>query len=215
MKKCDVYCYGMIIKSNSFLLQNGFLKPDEYSEISAKYEFPGGETGTCATVLSSLGVSVRLDGTHIGYDSEKLVRDFYAPKTVNIDSLKFDKDFSGLEDYVIISGDTRSPMGTSGKFFSEAFSKGPRRWSVPNENDIIGCGAAAIDPFFGEESQLAAELCVKHGVPYVTIDCKYDSYFIKMRRFQSFRERAYRIIIPKKQGKSCFRCSRRTAAVLP
>lgn len=35
---------------------------------------------------------------------------------------------------------------------------------------------AAIDPFFQEETQRAAELCVKHEKPYVTIDCHHDSY---------------------------------------
>lgn len=34
---------------------------------------------------------------------------------------------------------------------------------------------AAIDPFFREESLLAAELCQRHSVPYVTIDCPHDS----------------------------------------
>ncbi len=35
---------------------------------------------------------------------------------------------------------------------------------------------AAIDPFFLDETQTAAELCVKHNKPYVTIDCCHDSY---------------------------------------
>ena len=35
---------------------------------------------------------------------------------------------------------------------------------------------AAIDPFFLEETQKAAELCVKHGKPFVTIDCRHDSF---------------------------------------
>lgn len=176
---CDVYCYGMILKSNSFLMENGFLKPDAYSEIRAKYEFPGGETGTCATVLSSLGVSVRLAGTHIGYQAEKLVREFYKDKKVNMDSLYFDKEYEGLEDYIIIAGDTRSPMGTFGQFFGEAFSGGVRHFSKPAKEDIRNCKVAAIDPFFGEESDLAAAYCVEHKKPYVTVDCPYDSYIHK------------------------------------
>jgi len=35
---------------------------------------------------------------------------------------------------------------------------------------------AAIDPFFIEATQAVAELCVKHKKPYVTIDCRHDSY---------------------------------------
>lgn len=38
------------------------------------------------------------------------------------------------------------------------------------------CRAAAIDPFFRSESILAAELCVRHHVPYVTIDSPHNSY---------------------------------------
>ena len=39
----------------------------------------------------------------------------------------------------------------------------------------MGCKAAAVDPYFREESLLAAELCSRHGVPFVTIDCPHDS----------------------------------------
>ncbi|MDE5577180.1 MAG: carbohydrate kinase family protein [Oscillospiraceae bacterium] len=176
MENYDVYCYGMIAGSHSFMIEGGFLTPDEYSELSASYSFPGGETGTCATVLAALGIKVKMDGTHIGYKTAPLVREFYSGKTVDISSLTFDGNFEGLEDYVIISGDTRTPMGMFGKFFSEAYSSGTRHWNKPKEEDIIRCKAAAVDSFFWDDSDLAAEYCVKHGKPYVTIDCKYDSY---------------------------------------
>lgn len=61
--KLDVYLYGQVLGTHSFLLRDGFLRPDEYSEIREQYFLPGGETGTAATVLDSLGVSVRMDGT--------------------------------------------------------------------------------------------------------------------------------------------------------
>ena len=176
MENYDVYCYGMIAGSHSFMLEGGFPTPDEYSELSASYSFPGGETGTCATVLAALGAAVKIDGTHIGSKVAPLLREFYSGKTVDISSLTFDSDFDGLEDYVIISGDTRTPMGTFGKFFSEAYGSGIRHWNKPKEEDIANCKAAAVDAFFWDDSDLAAEYCVKHGKPYVTIDCKYDSY---------------------------------------
>lgn len=174
----NIYLYGMIIGSNSFLLKE-FLKPDEYSEIEEKFRFPGGETGTCATVLSSLGTQVTLDGNHIGRNTAQLVKEFYKDKTVDIDLLYFDESFEGLEDYVIISGDVRTPMGTFGHYFSSAYNGGQRHWNKPNEAAIEKCDAAAIDPFYWDDSDLAAEYCVKHGKPYVTIDCKYDSYLHK------------------------------------
>ena len=62
----DIYLFGQILGTHSFLLRGGFLQPDAYSEIDAQYFLPGGETGTAATVLSSLGTSVRMAGTHIG-----------------------------------------------------------------------------------------------------------------------------------------------------
>lgn len=176
MKK--IYLYGMIIGSNSFLLKE-FLRPDEYSEIEEKHRFAGGETGTCATVLASLGADVTLDGNHIGRTISQLIRDFYKDKTVDLGLLNFDESFEGLEDYVIISGDDRTPMGTFGKFFASAYSGSEKRWNTPNEAAIKKCDAAAIDPFFGEDSELAAKYCEKYNKPYVTIDCKYDSMLHK------------------------------------
>ena len=88
----SIYLYGMIIASNSFRLKE-FLKPDEYSEIEESFRFPGGETGTCATVLSSLGANVVLDGTYIGRNSAELIKSFYKNKSVNMDLLRFDDSF--------------------------------------------------------------------------------------------------------------------------
>jgi sugar/nucleoside kinase (ribokinase family) len=171
----NIYLYGMIIVSNSFRLSE-FVKPDEYSEIQESYSFPGGETATCATVLSSLGVHVILDGNHIGTKVAPIVNNFYKDKSVNLDSLYLDESYEGLEDYVLIAGDARTPMGTFRQFFAAARNGGLRRWNTPKEEDILNCDVAAIDPFFWDESNVAAEYCVKHGIPYVTIDCKYDSY---------------------------------------
>ncbi len=75
-------------------------------------------------------------------------------------------------DYVVISGNTRSPMG----FFQKLFSSGKRWWNIPKKEDIAGCKAAAIDPFFGEESLTAAKYCIELGIPYVTIDSRHDSF---------------------------------------
>lgn len=168
----------MILASNSFRLKE-FPTPDDYSEIEEYFRFPGGETGTCATVLASLGADVTIDGNHMGRSVMPLLKDFYRDRTVNIDSLYYDEEYEGLEDYILITGDVRTPFGTFGHFFSSANNGGAKRWNKPKESDIIACDTAAIDPFFGEESELAAEYCVRHGKPYVTIDCKYDSFIHK------------------------------------
>ena len=173
--RSEVYLFGQILGTHSFLLKDGFLQPDEYSEIGAQYFLPGGETGTAATVLDSLGVSVKMDGTWLGTEVAPMLKEFYANKKVDLSSVNYWNDDPGVMDYVVIAGLVRSPMGR----FQTLFAEGKRWWSIPKEEDIAGSKAAAIDPFFGEETKLAAELCVKHSVPYVTIDSRHDSYLHK------------------------------------
>ena len=169
--KADAYLFGQILGTHSFLLRDGFLQPDQYSEIAAQYFLPGGETGTACTVLSSLGVNVRMAGTHIGTKVAPMLKDFYQDKTVDLSPLTYTED-DGVMDYVVIAGLVRSPMGR----FATLFSDGTRWWNVPREEDIAGCKAVAIDPFFREESDKCAEICLKLGVPYVTIDSPHDSF---------------------------------------
>ena len=172
----EIYMHGQILGTHSFLLKGEFLQPDEYSEIKAKYFLPGGETGTAATVLSSLGATVKIDGTHIGTEVAPLLREFYKNKTVDLSSLYFDSDYEGLMDYVVIAGLVRSPMGVFQSLYEEGAKK---RWNMPKEEDIKNCKVAAIDPYFMEETQAAAELCIKHNKPFVTIDCHHDSFLHK------------------------------------
>ena len=167
----DIYLFGQVLGTHSFLLKGGFLQPDEYAEIGAQYFLPGGETGTAATVLDSLGVSVRIDGTWIGTEVAPMLQAFYRDRKVDLSPLYIWKDDPGVMDYVVIAGLVRSPMGR----FQTLFSTGKRWWSVPREKDIVGCKAAAIDPFFGNESLQAMEICRQHGIPYVTIDSPHDS----------------------------------------
>ena len=171
----EAYLFGQVLGTHSFLLKDGFLQPDEYSEIKEQYFLPGGETGTAATVLSALGVSVKMDGTWIGTEVAAMLKSFYAEKSVDLSSLNFVTDDPGVMDYVVIAGLVRSPMGR----FQTLFSSGKRWWSVPREEDIAGCRAAAVDPYFGAESLLAADLCIKHNVPFVTIDSRHDSVLHK------------------------------------
>lgn len=169
--KADAYLFGQILGTHSFLLRGGFLKPDMYSEIDAQYFLPGGETGTACTVLASLGVNVRMAGTHIGKKVAPMLQEFYQDKTVDLSPLHYTEE-DGVMDYVVIAGLARSPMGR----FQTLFSDDTRWWNIPKESDIRGCRAAAIDPFFRGESDGAAEICLRLGVPYVTIDSPHDSF---------------------------------------
>ena len=169
----EVYMHGQILGTHSFLLKGAFLQPDQYSELKAKYFLPGGETGTAATVLASLGVNVKIDGTHIGTQVAPLLKSFYQDKSVDLSSLRFDPEYEGLMDYVVIAGLVRSPMGV----FQSLYEPGAKiRWNMPKEEDIAACKIAAIDPFFLDATQKTAELCVKHQIPYITIDCPHDSF---------------------------------------
>lgn len=172
--KADAYLFGQVLGTHSFLLRGGFLQPDEYSEIDAQYFLPGGETGTACTVLASLGVNVRMDGTHIGRKVAPMLKEFYKDKTVDLSPLQF-VEGDGVMDYVVIAGLVRSPMGR----FQTLFSDDTRWWSIPREEDLLGCRAASVDPFFRAESDRVAELCIKHHIPYVTIDSMHDSFLHK------------------------------------
>lgn len=167
-----IYMHGQILGTHSFYLKDGFLVPDEYSEISMKYFLPGGETGTAATVLASLGADVKMDGTHIGTEVAPMLKKFYENKSVDMSSMFFDPDYEGLMDYVIISDMDRTPMGT----FQTLYASGIKRWNAPKEADIAWADVVGIDPFFQEETDEAAKLCVKLGKPYVTIDCPHGTY---------------------------------------
>ena len=172
IKDYEVYMHGQILGTHSFYLRDGFLKPDEYSELSAKYFLPGGETGTAATVLASLGVKVKIDGTHIGTEVAPMLKNFYKEKSVDLSSLFFDPDYAGLMDYVVVADLVRSPMGV----FQTLYANKEKRWNAPREEDIVKAKVAAIDPFFMEETTETAKLCVKNHIPYVTIDCPHTDF---------------------------------------
>ena len=172
MENNRIYLYGMILLTKSLLLKDQVIRPDEYHEAEKMYLLPGGETGTCGTVLASLGCEVVLDGNYMGKNTYGPICDFYHKRGVDTSLLTYKPDEDGLEDFVIISGKDRTIFGR----FQDFYSQTNNRWNVPREQDIIGSAAVGIDPFFGEECQVAAEICVKNNIPYVTIDCPPDSY---------------------------------------
>ena len=171
----DAYLYGMILATNSFKVKGDFLVPDSYSELSEKHRLPGGETGSCATILAGLGVDVKIDGNHIGKNVAPLIRKFYEERKVDISSLCFDLNYDGLEDYVVIGTGSNASFGTTYDFHRN----GEKRWNIPKEGDIAGCKVAAIDPFFEDGTEAAAELCNFYGRPYVTIDCRHDEFVFR------------------------------------
>ena len=60
----DMYLYGMILRTNSFLLEGDYPEADTYAEIRKKYSLPGGETGTARHRAARPG-AVGQNGRHL------------------------------------------------------------------------------------------------------------------------------------------------------
>ena len=170
MKNHDIYLYGMVTKTNGFLLRGDFPEADRYCEIKERYTLPGGETGTAAIVLAALGCRVKIDGNHLGMNTVGLTRDFYDKIGVDVSSLRYDPDYGGIEEFVMVDSATRTNFSTFAGYFEDYWQRGVIRWNTPSEADIRGAKAAGIDPFFDQQAVLAAEYCHKNNIPYVTID---------------------------------------------
>jgi sugar/nucleoside kinase (ribokinase family) len=175
MEQVDVYLFGMILATSSFLLKDEYPKADTYGEIKVKYKLPGGETGTCATVLDSLGCYVKMDGNYMGNQVLPMIQEFYSNKKVDLSALTFEETYDGLEDYVIIDKNTRTPFGMFQSFYGDTV----KRWNMPKREDIEVASVIGLDPFFEEASEKVAILCHELGKKYVTIDCHHESVLHK------------------------------------
>lgn len=163
-----IYLYGMVMSTEAFLLKSSFPKADGYGEIKERYHHVGGETGTAAAVLNSLGCNVKLGGSHVGNINREIIRGYFSDKQVDLSELA-DEDFDGIVDYVIIDRDTRTCFGE----WEKHFGSGKPFYEPPCEESVKNAACCGIDPFFF--SELSAELCRKYNKPYATIDCDYDS----------------------------------------
>jgi sugar/nucleoside kinase (ribokinase family) len=169
-----IYMYGMVVLSTIHRLAGSFPKLDTYGEIDESYHLPGGEAGNSAIVLKKLGYAIRLDGPYLGARTKEAVLSFYKGIGVDCTGMEYAPDFKGVEDLVIVADGSRTVFGTYGNYFSRG-----RLWSKPDENAIALSKIVGLDPFFFDESNAVSELCVKHGVPYVTIDCPPDSFMCR------------------------------------
>lgn len=162
-----IYMYGQIITTVSFMLYGDYPKADEYGEIKEKYHLVGGETGTAAVVLASLGCPIKLGGTRLGKLNGKIIRSCFSGKNADLTELKDDNE--DIIDYVIIDKSTRTAFGE----WQRHYSRKEPFYEKPNEESIKNAVCCGIDPYFYPE--LSAEFCVRHKKDYVTIDCAYDS----------------------------------------
>jgi sugar/nucleoside kinase (ribokinase family) len=180
MNKHDVYMYGMITYTTALLLRAEFPKANGGSEVKEKHFFPGGEAGAAATILASLGCKIKMDGNHMGTNTDKQVRAFYGNIGVDVSRLYFDPKYDGVDEIIIIDKNTRTTFGQFAAYFEDFYQRNVIRWNTPVEDDIKGVKAAGIDPFFGKEAVLAARYCSNNHVPFVTVDERYDHEVCKL-----------------------------------
>ena len=171
--KSNIYLYGMVTKTNGFLLRGDFPQADHYCEVKERYTLPGGETGTAAIILASLcngSCEIKVDGNYLGKYTKDLTHEFYNKIGVDVSALHYDPDYDGMDEFVMVDSSTRTNFSTFAAFYEDYYGKNIIRWNTPNETDICNAKVAGIDPFFDKQAILAAEICNKNNIPYVTID---------------------------------------------
>lgn len=167
----DIYLYGMTVYSTIHLLDGDYPAADTYGEIEETHNVPGGETGNSALILANLGYRVKIDGPFLGTRTRDGILDFYKKFDIDCSGMPYDPSFDGVLDMVLVASHSRTVFGKFGRYFS-----GPKRWSEPDKAAMSAARIVGMDPFFGEESQQVAAYCAEIGKPYVTIDCKPDSF---------------------------------------
>ncbi len=166
------YAYGMISASTILLLRDDFAFPpaNTYAEIAQTLPSIGGEAANSAIVLAKLGLPTKLDGNWLRAERAPEIQRRLEGFGIDVSRLSRHADF-GTQEIVIADKTTRTVFGNYA-----SFHRGPKQWNDPQPDDICGASIVCLDPYFREESRRVAELCVQHGKPYVTLDCRYDDY---------------------------------------
>ena len=171
MKDFDVYAYGVIAASELHLLTMPFPTPDAYAEIAESHFMTGGEALNSAIVLSRLGVSVQLDGNWIG-DTPVGERLLATIRSYAIDArrLTVQPGFAGVREIVFSDERSRTIFGNYVDLLSTT-----RKWNIPQKDDVARARMVCVDPPFQAESALVGAYAVELGIPFVSIDCPYDT----------------------------------------
>lgn len=170
--KGRAYLYGMIVLSTIHKLKNAYPEVDSYGEIAQTFVCPGGETMNAAILLSRLGMSSTIGGPHWGHDTREVLTSYAEKYSIDYEGIVMDESYPGVKDLILVDDRHRTVFGYFGGYFSDSV----QRWSEPDRKEIEHADIVAIDPFFREASVHAAEICAEYGRPYVTIDCRADSY---------------------------------------
>src|SRR4051812_43096502 len=166
----DVYLYGMTVLSTIHRLGNALSPEVGYGEILETCVCPGGETMNAAMLLSGLGLKTAIGGPHWGAETHRVLGRYAERDRIDVSSVTIDHGYPGVRDVVIVAGRQRTVLGWFERYFSEEIA----RWGAPDAEAIGRARIVAIDPFFHESTERAAQLAVRAGKPYVTIDCPFD-----------------------------------------
>ncbi|HYH01834.1 MAG TPA: PfkB family carbohydrate kinase [Bacillota bacterium] len=167
----DVYLYGMTLLSTVHRLDGEYPAADTYGEINETYTLPGGETANAAIVLANLGYNVKSDGPYLGFKTKEMILKFGEKYRIDCSGMHYDPGFEGVSDLVLVAKGSRTVFGRFGQYFANGHS-----WTAPDKTAIQAARIISLDPFFQEESRVAAEACIAANKKYVTIDCAYDSF---------------------------------------
>jgi sugar/nucleoside kinase (ribokinase family) len=168
----EVYLYGMISPSTVYVLDDGFKfpPPNEYAEIARSTFSIGGEAANSAIMLSKLGIKTKLDGNWLNKKHATKIQSRLRYFHIDISRLTV-KENNGAEEIVITDKNSRTVFGNYA-----GIHRGEKQWNTPKETDIKEASLVSVDPYFRDESLLAAELCLDNQKPYVTLDCKYNDF---------------------------------------
>lgn len=168
----NIYCYGMVNPSMVYLLKKGTDYPEAngYGEVEKIIPSVGGEAVNTAIMLSKLGIKSTLDGTWLVSEKADQVRELLSSFDIDISRLK-NTDLNGPSEILIADGTNRTCFGNF-----DTYQNDGRKWNVPKEKDVKNASIVALDPYFKEETLSIANFCHNFNIPYVTLDCNYDSF---------------------------------------
>ncbi len=159
----------MISKSTLIRLESEFPAENGYAEIADTHVMVSGETGNSAQVLANWGHKVRVDGPWLGNNSADFIRNYLTERKVDCTRLHSEPNYQGIEEVVLSAVLSRTVLGGYKRLLFTT-----RQWNHPREEDIVWADLVSIDPQFGSEAFMAAQLAKKHTKLILGIDCKLD-----------------------------------------
>ncbi|MGA1197008.1 MAG: carbohydrate kinase family protein [Candidatus Latescibacterota bacterium] len=156
-----VLCYGILGVDQ--LVQIAHLpEQDGHTRVFHDEEYIGGEAANTATILSDLGVDVRLMGNALG-DDRRGAFFLRAIQDYAVDVRGIDVEKSVRTGHAIVLSDSEGARSICG-FFPDLRSR------ALCAHDLEGIALLSVDPFLGEHAVEAARLAKEMGVSVFSIE---------------------------------------------